>query len=513
MFSEIHDSEIEKRAHAPAISHFLERWHRLAQKREGVPFACFDPRDLGDLADDMIVLVPTGDGDFIYASFGARVAECSGGDMTGRRCSERNGPAGVVFATSNRRALEEGRPIFTIHQRASETQVQMWERLVLPCKDSDGGDILVLYCRIRDFRQDLLGALLDASLDAILAVRILRDAAGQPIDGHVIAANRRAAQIADRPLEAFSDARLLNVLPNFAINGVWQRCLDVAASRSPVEYITRYQHRSQGERWYEVAIAPLGDGFMLTYSDITERRQAEETALRQQREHAEANAALKAEIVRRQALEVELQRLATCDPLTGALNRRAITERLQKALLAAERYGHALTVATFDLDHFKAINDTFGHAAGDAVLKACAALVTHGLREDVDIFGRLGGEEFVAVLPQTDLTAAAAVAERLRRLVTECEVPIEGHVVRFSASFGLAAWDGRETMDRLLSRSDTALYRAKSAGRNVVCVDEGTGEWIVARVPGTEAPPLAAEPSPFHPTARRNGRPRRAKAI
>lgn len=513
MFCEIHDSDIEKRAQAPAISHLLDEWRRLRSQCGGVPFAPFDPRCLGDLAEDLIIAMPDGGDDFIYAYCGRRVAERTGGDMTGRRLSERFGAIGGMLRTSSQRARDEGRPIFTIHQRTSETRVQMWERLVLPCKDTDGSDVLVVYCRIRDFRKDLLGALLDASLDAILAVRILRDARGRPVDGHVIAANRRAAQIAERPLEAFSDARLLNVLPNFAVNGVWQRCLEVASTREAVEYVTRYQHRSQGERWYEVAIAPLGDGFMITYSDITERRMIEEQAQRQQREHAEANAALKAEIVRRQALEVELQRLATRDPLTGALNRRAITERLQKALLAAERYGHALTVATFDLDHFKAINDTFGHAAGDAVLKACAALAAHGLREDVDIFGRLGGEEFIAVLPQTDLAAAAGVAERLRRLVAECQVPAEGRTLRFSASFGLAAWDGRETMDRLLSRSDAALYRAKSAGRNVVCVDEGNGEWVVARVPGTEAPPLVADLAAFHPIARRSGRPRRAKAV
>ena len=150
-----------------------------------------------------------------------------------------------------------------------------------------------------------------------------------------------------------------------------------------------------------------------------------------------------------------LEALLFEDPLTGLSNRRSILTQLGGMVSAARRHDRPLTAAMIDVDHFKAVNDTHGHAEGDRVL----ATVAHALRERLraeDQLGRLGGEEFLALLPDADARAAKAAAEKLRDSVQETGVTV---------SIGWAAWDG-ETADELLGRADDALYRAKQRGRD-----------------------------------------------
>jgi diguanylate cyclase (GGDEF)-like protein len=507
MYREIHDTGIEERAHAPAIRRLLAEWTALHDKHGYVPFAPFDPIGLGPVANDLIVMVPLDDEDYVYAHYGRGIVDRIGMDMTGRRTSEFKGEIGDFFREVSVRAFSEGKALFTLHRGAFSAQVLIWERLVLPCRDTDGSPVLVVYCKAREFRDDLLSAILDASLDAIVAVQLTRDTDGKPVDGVIIAANRRAAQFAERPVDEMLQTRLLTLFPDLVKRGLWDRYVGVANSREPLEFVTNYPYHG-GERWFEVAVAPLGDGFMATYADVTQRKLVEDAARLTQLEHAAANEALMAEIARRQELELELSRLATRDPLTGALNRRAITDGLQRALALSERYGHPVSIVGIDLDHFKRINDNYGHAGGDAVLKAAVELLSHGLREDVDLVGRLGGEEFIAILPHTGLVAAAAVAERVRAGLAATVVDHEGQPIRFSGSFGVAAWDGRETLDRLMSRADTALYKAKASGRNVVAVDEGNDEIMVVRLPGVESISPSEDVLPFVPRTRQGTPPR-----
>jgi diguanylate cyclase (GGDEF)-like protein/PAS domain S-box-containing protein len=508
MYREIYESGIEERCHAPAIRRLLAQWRSLVDAHGYAPFAPFDPISLGPDAEDVIVMVPLDEDDYVYAHYGSTIAANVGMDMTGRQTSEFKGEVGDFFRDVNARAVRDGIPLLTLHRGAYAVNVHIWERLILPCRDTDGSSIILVYCKARELRDDLLTTILDASLDGIIAVRLARGTDGEAVDGQIIAANRRASRLFGIPVEDMLSTPLLSVCPTLKESGLWLRYLEVAETREPVEVIASYPASDGSEGWYEIAVAPLGDGVLTTYADITTRKLAEDAARLIQLEHAAANEALKAEIARRQELEAELNRLATRDPLTGALNRRAITDGLQRAIALAERYGHPVSLFVLDLDHFKRINDRHGHAGGDAILKAAVDLMTHGLREEVDLFGRIGGEEFVAVLPHTGLTAAAAVAERMRALAASQDVPFEGDVIRFSASFGVAAWDGRESLDRVLSRADAALYRAKASGRNVVCVDEGEGEHLVVRLPGET--PIAPDDVPvFRPKTRQNSAPRR----
>ncbi len=157
---------------------------------------------------------------------------------------------------------------------------------------------------------------------------------------------------------------------------------------------------------------------------------------------------------------------ATIDPLTGIANRRAFFDSAEAAVKASLRRGRPLSALLLDLDGFKGINDTFGHPAGDAILQTFCAVTAANLRSTA-IFGRLGGEEFGIVLPDTDAVAARAVAERVVHAVAEARTEIDGRAVSTTVSIGVAGLKPDDvSFSDLLSRADKALYRAKELGRN-----------------------------------------------
>jgi diguanylate cyclase (GGDEF)-like protein len=168
-----------------------------------------------------------------------------------------------------------------------------------------------------------------------------------------------------------------------------------------------------------------------------------------------------------------LERLSTTDALTGLRNRRYVADVLALEVLRANRYGTALSLLMADLDHFKRVNDTHGHLAGDAVLAATAGIVMQFLRS-IDVAGRYGGEEIVVVLPQTDLEGAVALAERVRGAVeaNECELG-DGRRAAVTVSVGVAQLQRGEEVGDLIAAADAALYTAKSAGRNRVVRAQG----------------------------------------
>lgn len=166
----------------------------------------------------------------------------------------------------------------------------------------------------------------------------------------------------------------------------------------------------------------------------------------------------------------ELARLATIDPLTGALNRRSFHEQASVEIDRAVRHGRELCLMMLDVDRFKAINDTYGHPAGDAVLIGLAATLRRAIRTS-DLLCRFGGEEFAVLLPETTLVAASILADRLHHQVGELRVDAEGKSIGLTASLGLVTIAGTSLADALAA-ADAALYRAKAAGRNRVAVGE-----------------------------------------
>ena len=167
-------------------------------------------------------------------------------------------------------------------------------------------------------------------------------------------------------------------------------------------------------------------------------------------------------------LVVELRRLSRHDGLTGLLNRRAIEEALDAQMQRSRRSGEVFALMMLDIDHFKAINDHYGHAVGDLALKHAALLLHGGLRE-VDRLGRYGGEEFLLLLPGLPLAQAQPVAERLRENLAARPLLHGGETIAVSVSIGIAEWNGDTAeLPRVLAHADAALYRAKAAGRNRV---------------------------------------------
>jgi diguanylate cyclase (GGDEF)-like protein/PAS domain S-box-containing protein len=207
--------------------------------------------------------------------------------------------------------------------------------------------------------------------------------------------------------------------------------------------------RDGSRLWANSVITALPDedgnvrGFVVVSRDITERKRGEDN----------------------------MKRLATVDPLTGAYNRRQ-----GEALLAAEfsrraRYRLPFAVLMLDIDHFKAVNDRFGHSSGDAVLCELVRICAKVLRS-LDIVARWGGEEFLIVLPDIDAGNAMSTAERLRAAIEATEVSVPGcETIRFTVSIGVAEPEN-ESPDELLRRSDVALYSAKTGGRNQVILAE-----------------------------------------
>lgn len=164
----------------------------------------------------------------------------------------------------------------------------------------------------------------------------------------------------------------------------------------------------------------------------------------------------------------KLERLATFDSLTGLYNRRATLGKLRELINLANRYKEDFSLIMLDIDHFKTVNDRYGHLTGDGALEEIATLIRRNIR-DTDIVGRYGGEEFIIILPKTTLASSWVVAERLRSIIEKAQMKDSaGNVFAITVSQGLAGWERGEDADSLISRADEALYKAKEKGRNRV---------------------------------------------
>ena len=167
------------------------------------------------------------------------------------------------------------------------------------------------------------------------------------------------------------------------------------------------------------------------------------------------------------AQNARLEELAFFDELTGLRRRRAILKEVELLLAGARRQGRELSILMLDIDTFKPINDRHGHRAGDEVLREVAKRLSGRLRS-ADVAGRLGGDELLVVLPDTDAAGAATVAESIRHAISESPVPTSAGRLPVTISVGSACWDGEEELQVLLERADQAMYAAKAGGRDSV---------------------------------------------
>ena len=170
------------------------------------------------------------------------------------------------------------------------------------------------------------------------------------------------------------------------------------------------------------------------------------------------------DVTERKKLESKLKNLSFRDELTGVFNRRYFNELIKKQLYTCRRYKNYFSLIMFDIDHFKEINDNFGHPAGDTILKELSKLIKNIIR-DSDVLCRVGGEEFIVIADYTNLTEAKKLAEKIRIKISENNFP---YVRKVTISLGVTEARDNDTVNSLLERVDKALYNAKENGRNRV---------------------------------------------
>lgn len=477
MFKEVHVDDIDKRAGAPQMRTLLAHYRSLCANGSLPSFSDINPERLVEHASNLAVVEPIAGGDYLYAYYGRAIATESGVEMLGSKVSQWKSEVGLFFCQAYDRAVAERRPIYTLHRAHHAVRVHLWERLVLPVSAADGSLRLVVFNKPREYLDDLLRAVLEASPDGIMGLRCVRASDGQIEDAVVVTANHRAADIIGCSVQELLDRRILDVIPKLRGTKTWARYLQVVETRQPQKFelsLSRGEHAV----WFDVKAVPLGDGFMVSVANITSLKNAYSELETRNAELARANAMLERhtarlgqEVSRREALEGELRRLADVDVLTGVATRRAFIAAAQRTIAdASERC--PLAVIALDIDHFKIINDQYGHLTGDKVLTAVGEELRRESRAP-DVVGRLGGEEFAILLVRTSLDAAAGIAERLRQRLRNVAVPIgDGTSIMVTVSFGVAALGAGDTYEELLARADDGLYRAKRAGRDRVVVAE-----------------------------------------
>ena len=230
-------------------------------------------------------------------------------------------------------------------------------------------------------------------------------------------------------------------------------CDDIEAFIAHVKSMRRSRpHRSFevdyiDQRWFLISEQILDDGdLLMLLSDITKQKVLEQT--------------LEARID-------SLQSLALTDELTQVANRRSLVESVTVELARCRRSGAAMTMALIDLDHFKKVNDTYGHQAGDAALQHVTNIIRKNLRP-FDILGRIGGEEFAIFLSNTQSTHALAIAERTRKAIQNSPLEYQGQQITLTTSIGLTTLGCNTSFEILYQQADEALYQAKKQGRNHV---------------------------------------------
>jgi diguanylate cyclase (GGDEF)-like protein/PAS domain S-box-containing protein len=287
--------------------------------------------------------------------------------------------------------------------------------------------------------QETYAAASEASPDAFFVVRTVFGAHGTVTDFIVEAINSRAEALTGLAQADVAGRRLGEVLPAYRKFGIFEDLQQVALTRQASETEWQTERAMPTRRWLQRQVVAVEHGLVVIVRDITERKQTEE----------------------------RIFHMAHHDELTGLPNRSLIRDRLERAILGAERARTSVTLVFIDLDGFKLVNDGLGHNAGDELLKIVGARMQGCMRRS-DTLGRFGGDEFVIVLPETrdDALALAPLLEKIRQTVNE-PVLLDGHAVQVSCSMGVVVYprDGVDA-NTLMMNADAAMYRAKDLGSN-----------------------------------------------
>lgn len=360
------------------------------------------------------------------------------------------GEAGDTMRETDWRVIRDGESVAREESNYIHTlgETRTYWSVKKPLHDSDGNIIGLigishditekkrLEVKLRQQKE-----LLDVVLDNVDALVYMKGA-----NRRFLYANRHLAEVFGQPIEHIIGKLDSELMPKDVADAFWEKDQHILATGrryTGEESLIDAQGR---KRHYWSMVVPWAgfDGMPALIglaTDITELHQLQE----------------------------ELQRQTRTDSLTGIANRRSFFEHAESEFARSRRHGLPLSLIAIDIDHFKRINDRYGHPVGDRVLRDFAGCAAHALREE-DVCARTGGEEFCILLPETDLKAAIAIAERIRLATAACHPCPEHPELAITASFGVAELEERTpSFDILFSRADHALYTAKQQGRNRCC--------------------------------------------
>ena len=460
LFFEVHDSDFAERAQSRDIGE-LHALYRANCDDGDIPLqAAFDVPNLSQYEPFLMRLEPTGTGSYRYAHYGQGIASIADFDMTGKSTADFEGPLKAFFEDTYARAGAEKRALFTVHRAIKAHLVHTWERLVMPVRMESGATAFIVYNRPREFEQDFLRALVNVLPDGIIALRTCRRNDGVPFDAHIISANPAALALLDWPTADLEGRLLRSAGPALSSESLWTAIHSAIVQRQK-DTIEILANTAELPLYLRFQITPFFDGALLHIADITALKQANIVLEREQQQ-------LRNEIFRQQNEGDVLRGLAHSDPLTGALNRRGFFAAAEEW---ADKHRQRSLVA-MDIDHFKQVNDRYGHLVGDAAIQQAGAVLFDAVSPVDGIVGRLGGDEFVCMLP-LELPEAMALIDQARVRIGISPVPSPIGPIALTCSFGLAAWPWGTGIDEALRQADTALYAAKAAGRNQIRQDEG----------------------------------------
>ncbi|MBB5751778.1 putative bifunctional diguanylate cyclase/phosphodiesterase [Prosthecomicrobium pneumaticum] len=481
-FVEEFTAGIERETHFTDIRDLVEMWHTHAVN--GPP----SPERFGHLLaqpiGERLVIVDLEANLVRYRHCGRLAASLLGFDPLHR--AERASAAEVEAEAARRFrvAIDAGVPVLQLDAGLGFGRVE-W--LTLPLAEGPTRSVLS-YLRSREEFADLFRAALNASLDSASALAAIRDSSGAIVDFRFLAVNLEGARRLGETRETLLGRLVSERAPYILEPHIFERYVEAVETGRPIAFEVQFEHNGiQSDR--AIKAMPFRDGIVIVGTDIGPLRKSARALEEQRNAVVEASALLaqraadltalnlslerttaelRDKIRRNAALESELKRRAEEDGLTGLANRQEFEQRCAAKLDEAAAHGRRAALAMIDLDHFKDVNDTVGHSAGDAVLVETARRLRAAVGPE-DLVGRIGGDEFAVLFAHAaEVDDAVALVERLLVQLAEPHV-IAGQSVPMGGSAGIAIFpDHARSNGDLFSRADMALYMSKRSGRQCV---------------------------------------------
>ncbi len=464
MTNELFTVDLEVRLRAPETNFLLQRYRAVRNEGRPATIALLDREIMREHGQHLVVLEKGADGEYTFLYCGAHIPNDAGQSLSTKATNTIEPATAALYRLGCDEANGTNDAVCVNHQSGLSSAVHRWECLFLPMEDTQSPRMFVALCLPREHKHEFLRNLLDTLPNAAIAATPIRDSRNEIIDATIVAANTRAVEFTGHEtLQGLLDTTLCHSFGDATSSGTWDRHLTVLRSGKPLSF--DYHHRGEhGSRWFQVHSTPIRDGILISMNDISEMKRAFLEVEHQKK-------MLMDEMEQRRGLEQELWALAHLDPLTSLPNRRAFQDAALLKLAEAQTSHRACAIITIDIDHFKRVNDAYGHGAGDTVLRRVADIIKAPLRPNTDIAARMGGEEFTVLLPETDTDAAIAFAEKLRRRVEQTAVIVGENEIRLTISLGVAMNRKSSNLEELIDRADRALYTAKRTGRNRVATE------------------------------------------